>query len=173
MGIYLFIYLFRYIVTELMETDLHQIIASPQNLSDEHVQYFVYQILCGLNHLHSANILHRDLKPSNLLVNGDCELKFADFGLARVESHLDDFMTEYVTTKWYRAPEVILSWKEYTKAIDVWSTGCIFAELMLRTPLFQGKDYIHQVCPFFLSFFFLQSFFFFLLSFIIIIIIII
>merc|ERR1711991_360869 len=75
MGIYLFIYLFRYIVTELMETDLHQIIASPQNLSDEHVQYFVYQILCGLNHLHSANILHRDLKPSNLLVNGDCELK--------------------------------------------------------------------------------------------------
>ena len=71
-----------------------------------------------------------------------------DFGLARV-AHPEDnhagFMTEYVATRWYRAPEIMLSWKEYTKAIDVWSVGCIFAELLGRKPLFPGKDYIHQL----------------------------
>jgi len=132
-----------YLVSELMDTDLHQIIASPQPLSDDHCQYFLYQILRGLKHMHSANVLHRDLKPSNLLINSDCSLKICDFGLARIEEN--SFMTEYVATRWYRAPEVILTWKQYTKAIDVWSVGCIFAELLGRKPLFQGKDYIHQI----------------------------
>lgn len=135
-----------YIVTELMDTDLHQIISSPQPLTDDHCQYFVYQILRGLKHMHSAHVLHRDLKPSNLLLNSDCLLKICDFGLARVEEQsVAGFMTEYVATRWYRAPEVILSWKQYTKAIDVWSVGCIFAELLGRKPLFQGKDYINQI----------------------------
>lgn len=134
-----------YLVNELMDTDLHQIIASPNVLTDEHCQYFLYQVLRGLKYIHSANVLHRDLKPSNLLLNKDCLLKIADFGLARVEDDQEGFMTEYVATRWYRAPEVILSWKEYTKAIDVWSVGCLFAELLFRRPFFQGKDYIHQV----------------------------
>jgi len=135
-----------YLVNELMDTDLHQIISSPQPLSDDHTQYFLYQILRGLKHMHSAHVLHRDLKPSNLLLNSDCLLKICDFGLARVEEQTTaGFMTEYVATRWYRAPEVILSWKQYTKAIDVWSVGCIFAELLGRKPLFQGKDYIHQI----------------------------
>lgn len=135
-----------YIVTELMDTDLHQIISSPQPLTDDHCQYFIYQILRGLKHMHSAHVLHRDLKPSNLLLNSDCLLKICDFGLARVEEQsISGFMTEYVATRWYRAPEVILSWKQYTKAIDVWSVGCIFAELLGRKPLFQGKDYINQI----------------------------
>jgi len=135
-----------YLVSELMDTDLHQIITSPQPLSDDHCQYFLYQILRGLKCMHSAHVLHRDLKPSNLLLNSDCLLKICDFGLARVEDQNDaGFMTEYVATRWYRAPEVILSWKQYTKAIDVWSVGCIFAELLGRKPLFQGKDYIHQI----------------------------
>jgi len=135
-----------YIVTELMDTDLHQIISSPQPLTDDHCQYFVYQILRGLKHMHSAHVLHRDLKPSNLLLNSDCLLKICDFGLARVEEQsISGFMTEYVATRWYRAPEVILSWKQYTKAIDVWSVGCIFAELLGRKPIFQGKDYINQI----------------------------
>ncbi|PRP79086.1 extracellular signal-regulated protein kinase [Planoprotostelium fungivorum] len=137
-----------YLVTELMETDLQQIITSNQPLSEEHIQYFLYQILRGLKAIHSAHVLHRDLKPSNLLVNSDCLLKICDLGLARVANPDDDwngFMTEYVATRWYRAPEVILSWKQYTKAIDVWSVGCIFAELLGRKPLFQGKDYIHQI----------------------------
>eukprot|EP00163_Fabomonas_tropica_P015166 TRINITY_DN2770_c0_g1_i2.p1 TRINITY_DN2770_c0_g1~~TRINITY_DN2770_c0_g1_i2.p1 ORF type:complete len:369 (+),score=75.72 TRINITY_DN2770_c0_g1_i2:386-1492(+) len=137
-----------YLVTPLMDTDLHQIIGSPQPLTDDHCQYFLYQILRGLKYIHSANVLHRDLKPSNLLLNGNCDLKICDFGLARVaipSKNYDGFMTEYVATRWYRAPEIMLSWKEYTRAIDVWSVGCIFAELLGRKALFPGKDYIHQL----------------------------
>jgi len=133
-----------YIVYELMDTDLHQIIRSSQPLSDDHCQYFVYQLLRGLKYIHSANVLHRDLKPSNLLLNANCDLKICDFGLARTTSERE-YMTEYVVTRWYRAPELLLSCAEYTAAIDVWSVGCIFAELLGRKPLFPGKDYVHQL----------------------------
>lgn len=133
-----------YLVYELMDTDLHQIIRSAQPLSDEHCQYFIYQILRGLKYVHSANVLHRDLKPSNLLLNANCDLKICDFGLARTASERA-FMTEYVVTRWYRAPELLLSCEDYTSAIDVWSVGCIFAELLGREPLFPGRDYIHQL----------------------------
>jgi mitogen-activated protein kinase 1/3 len=108
------------------------------------VQYFLYQLLRGLKYIHSANVLHRDLKPSNLLVNANCELKIADFGLARTTSDTN-FMTEYVVTRWYRAPELLLNCSEYTEAIDVWSVGCIFMELLNRKPLFPGKDYVQQL----------------------------
>lgn len=136
-----------YIVSELMNTDLHQIIVSNQPLSDEHVQYFIYQILRGLKYIHSADVLHRDLKPSNLLLNANCDLKICDFGLSRVArpEETEPFLTEYVATRWYRAPEIMLSWKEYTKAIDVWSVGCILAEIFGHRPLFPGKDYMHQL----------------------------
>jgi len=108
------------------------------------VQYFLYQLLRGLKYVHSANVLHRDLKPSNLLLNANCDLKIADFGLARITSETD-FMTEYVVTRWYRAPELLLNCSEYTSAIDVWSVGCIFGEILTREPLFPGKDYVHQL----------------------------
>jgi serine/threonine protein kinase len=134
-----------YMILDLMETDLHRIIYSRQGLSDDHVQYFVYQILRALKYLHSANVLHRDLKPSNLLLNGNCDLKVCDFGLARGVEENNMELTEYVVTRWYRAPEIMLSCQEYTKAIDVWSVGCIFAELLGRKPLFPGDDYIHQL----------------------------
>jgi len=134
-----------YIISDLMETDLHRIIYSRQELSDDHIQYFVYQILRALLYLHSANVLHRDLKPSNLLLNSNCDLKVCDFGLARGLDVDNMELTEYVVTRWYRAPEIMLSCQEYTKAIDVWSVGCIFAELMGRKPLFPGDDYIHQL----------------------------
>ncbi|GMN36163.1 hypothetical protein TIFTF001_005790 [Ficus carica] len=133
-----------YIAYELMDTDLHQIIRSNQALSEEHCQYFLYQILRGLKYIHSANVLHRDLKPSNLLLNANCDLKICDFGLARVTSETD-FMTEYVVTRWYRAPELLLNSSDYTAAIDVWSVGCIFMELMDRRPLFPGRDHVHQL----------------------------
>eukprot|EP00850_Spirogloea_muscicola_P024958 SM001846S03856 [mRNA] locus=s1846:360:1941:- [translate_table: standard] len=172
-----------YLVYELMDTDLHQIIRSSQPLTDDHYQYFIYQVgarqlphagapgtsalpalpsgsrllpplrriesnfcqlLRGLKYVHTANVLHRDLKPSNLLLNASCDLKICDFGLARTGSE-KGFMTEYVVTRWYRAPELLLSCEEYTAAIDLWSVGCIFAELLGRTPLFPGKDYIHQL----------------------------
>lgn len=136
-----------YIIADLMETDLHRIIYSRQPLTDDHVQYFLYQILRALKYIHSANVLHRDLKPSNLLLNSNCDLKVCDFGLSRGVAPEEDNMelTEYVVTRWYRAPEIMLSSREYTKAIDIWSTGCIFAELLGRTPLFPGDDYIHQL----------------------------
>lgn len=128
-----------YVVTELLETDLSQIIKSNQTLSDEHIQFFIYQILRGLKYVHSCGILHRDLKPRNLLVNSNCDLKICDFGLSR--SNIESLMTssaqltDYIATRWYRAPEVILSWKQYTGAIDVWSVGCILAELIRRKVL--------------------------------------
>ncbi|XP_010260161.1 PREDICTED: mitogen-activated protein kinase 3-like [Nelumbo nucifera] len=133
-----------YIATELMDTDLHQIIRSNQELSEEHCQYFLYQILRGLKYIHSASVIHRDLKPSNLLLNANCDLKICDFGLARPTSE-NEFMTEYVVTRWYRAPELLLNSSDYTAAIDVWSVGCIFMELMNRKPLFPGRDHMHQM----------------------------
>ena len=137
-----------YLMYDLMDTDLYQIIRSSQSLTDEHCQYFVYQILRGLKYIHSADVLHRDLKPGNLLLNANCDLKICDFGLARtalVDAEASEFMTEYVVTRWYRAPELLLSCAEYTSAIDVWSVGCIFAELLGRKTLFPGKDYVHQL----------------------------
>ncbi|KNA13378.1 hypothetical protein SOVF_117550 [Spinacia oleracea] len=133
-----------YVATELMDTDLHQIIRSHQSLSEEHSQYFLYQILRGLKYIHSANVIHRDLKPSNLLINANCDLKICDFGLARPTSE-NEHMTEYVVTRWYRAPELLLNSSDYTASIDLWSVGCIFMELMNRRPLFPGKDHVHQM----------------------------
>lgn len=108
------------------------------------LQYLLYQLLRGLKYVHSAKVLHRDLKPSNLLLNANCNLKIGDFGLARTTTETD-FMTEYVVPRWYRAPELLLNCSEYTAAIDVWSVGCIFGEIMTREPLFNGKDYVHQL----------------------------
>ncbi len=128
-----------------METDLHKIIYSRQELTEEHHQYFIYQILAALKYMHTAEVIHRDLKPSNVLLNADCSLKLCDFGLARgIEGENPD-LTEYVVTRWYRAPEIMLSTTTYTKAIDVWSVGCILAELLGTKPLFPGDDYIGQL----------------------------
>ncbi|OEU09443.1 putative MAP kinase [Fragilariopsis cylindrus CCMP1102] len=141
-----------YIVAELMETDLHRIIYSKQKLSIDHAQYFLYQLLRGLKYIHSADVIHRDLKPSNLLVNSNCDLKICDFGLARgiqQKQHEEQggtmLLTEYVVTRWYRAPEIMLACHEYSKSIDIWSVGCIFAELIQRKPYFPGEDYIDQL----------------------------
>ncbi|XP_053424562.1 mitogen-activated protein kinase 7 isoform X3 [Nycticebus coucang] len=132
-----------------MESDLHQIIHSSQPLTLEHVRYFLYQLLRGLKYMHSAQVIHRDLKPSNLLVNENCELKIGDFGMARglctSPAEHQYFMTEYVATRWYRAPELMLSLHEYTQAIDLWSVGCIFGEMLARRQLFPGKNYVHQL----------------------------
>jgi mitogen-activated protein kinase 1/3 len=108
------------VIQELMETDMHRVIRT-QDLSDDHAQYFVYQTLRALKALHSADVIHRDLKPSNLLLNANCDLKVCDFGLARSVKTAEPsgtetgFMTEYVATRWYRAPEIMLTFKQYTK----------------------------------------------------------
>ncbi|XP_006013642.1 mitogen-activated protein kinase 14 isoform X2 [Latimeria chalumnae] len=130
-----------YLVTHLMGADLNNIVKC-QKLTDDHVQFLIYQILRGLKYIHSAGIIHRDLKPSNLAVNEDCELKILDFGLAR---HTDDEMTGYVATRWYRAPEIMLNWMHYNQTVDIWSVGCIMAELLTGRTLFPGTDHINQL----------------------------
>ena len=124
-----------------METDLYKLLKT-QHLSNDHICYFLYQILRGLKYIHSANVLHRDLKPSNLLLNTTCDLKvhtnsqmhvlmhslvpvptcqICDFGLARITDPQHDhtgFLTEYVATRWYRAPEIMLNSKGYSKSSE-------------------------------------------------------
>lgn len=137
-----------YIVMDLMESDLHRVIYSKQPLTDEHYQYFVHQILRALLYMHTANVLHRDLKPANILVNKNCDLKVCDFGLARgfnEQEEENQAFTDYVVTRWYRAPEVVLLAREYTQAIDVWAVGAILCELIGRKPIFPGKDHLDQI----------------------------
>ncbi|EPT25997.1 CMGC kinase, MAPK family (ERK) MAPK-1 [Toxoplasma gondii ME49] len=219
-----------YLVSDLMDTDLHRVIYSRQPLTPEHHQYFLYQLLLGLSFLHQADIIHRDLKPSNILVNLNCDIKICDFGLARglnmnpapppnllppathragpaaaqdvvctytppdnlsgagkwgdqklaaaagagsiaatrlvrlahqqgssligaqhqVPAKTDDAsddmeLTDYVVTRWYRPPEILISPFCYSKPVDLWSVGCIFAELLGRRALFAGKDHFDQL----------------------------
>lgn len=129
-----------YFVTELQGTDLHRLLQT-RPLEKQFVQYFLYQILRGLKYVHSAGVIHRDLKPSNILINENCDLKICDFGLARIQ---DPQMTGYVSTRYYRAPEIMLTWQKYDIEVDIWSTGCIFAEMFEGKPLFPGKDHVHQ-----------------------------
>uniref|UniRef100_A0A673LRI5 Stress-activated protein kinase JNK n=1 Tax=Sinocyclocheilus rhinocerous TaxID=307959 RepID=A0A673LRI5_9TELE len=115
-----------YLVMELMDASLCQVIH--MDLDHERMSYLLYQILCGIRHLHSAGIIHRDLKPSNIVVKSDCTLKILDFGLARTAC-TNFMMTPYVVTRYYRAPEVILGMK-YKENVDIWSVGCIMGEMV-------------------------------------------
>ncbi|KAL5101385.1 hypothetical protein RYX36_005712 [Vicia faba] len=138
-----------YVVFELLESDLHQVIRANADLTKEHYQFFLYQLLRALKYIHTANVYHRDLKPKNILANANCKLKICDFGLARVafsDTPTTVFWTDYVATRWYRAPELCGSfYSKYTPAIDIWSIGCIFAEVLIGKPLFPGKSVVHQL----------------------------
>lgn len=130
-----------YFVSPLMDLDLNNIVKI-QKLTDDQVKFIVYQIMRGLKYIHSAGIIHRDLKPSNMAVNEDCDLKILDFGLARPT---DSEMTGYVATRWYRAPEIMLNWMHYKQTVDIWSVGCIMAEMLTGRALFPGDDQIDQI----------------------------
>lgn len=147
-----------YIVTECMDMDLEKVIRSSASLTDEHQRWFTYQTLRGVNYLHSAGVVHRDLKPGNILVNKDCSLKICDFGLARGIAERDDSgkeadnaLTEYVVTRWYRAPEVALLASQYGTGIDIWAIGCILCELVGRAPVFPGSSYMDQLKRIFMT----------------------
>ena len=137
-----------YLVFDFMDTDLHAVIRA-NILEDIHKQYIVYQTLKCLKFMHSAQLLHRDLKPSNLLLNSECHMKVADFGLARSldvkDSTTQPLLTDYVATRWYRAPEILLGSNKYTKGADMWSVGCILAELLLGKPVFPGTSTLNQL----------------------------
>ena len=129
-----------YIVMELMDANLCQVIN--MDLDHERMSYLLYQMLCGIKHLHLAGVIHRDLKPSNIVVRSDCTLKILDFGLARCAG-TSFMMTPYVVTRYYRAPEVILG-MGYKENVDIWSVGCIMGEMIRGGVLFPGTDHIDQ-----------------------------
>jgi len=139
-----------YLVFEFLETDLHAVIRA-NILEDIHKQYIIYQMLKALKFMHSAEVLHRDLKTSNLLLNSECFMKVADFGLARSIAALENenvanpVLTDYVATRWYRAPEILLGSQKYTKGVDMWSVGCILGELLGGKPLFPGTSTMNQL----------------------------
>jgi len=139
-----------YVVYDLMDTDLDYVIKSGQEITDDHIQYISWQLLSGIDYLHRCSVVHRDLKPGNILMDRNCRLKICDFGLARScakQSDMDSqqLLTMYVTTRWYRSPELLCFNAAYGSAVDMWSTGCILAELFTRKPLFQGTDPLNQL----------------------------
>ncbi len=136
-----------YMMMELMDCDLHRVIQSKQPLSEKHHKCFVKQILEAIKAMHSVGVYHRDLKPGNILVSKDCQVRIADFGLARfMDEDEAGAATDYVVTRWYRCPELLLTKNfAYSAAIDMWSVGCILAELLRRQPLFPGKSHTEQV----------------------------
>jgi len=137
-----------YLVFELMETDLHVVIRA-KILKPVHKQFIIYQLFKSLKYMHSAMLVHRDLKPSNMLLNSECLMKLADFGLARSLAFDDGneppIVSDYIATRWYRAPEILLGSTSYTFAVDLWSTGCILAEILLEKVLFPGKSSLNQM----------------------------
>lgn len=137
-----------YLVFDYMETDLHHVIRA-NILQEIHKQYIIYQLLKALKFMHSAELIHRDLKPANILIDSDCNIKVADFGLARsIACQTDDTnfkLTDYVATRWYRAPEILLGSTTYSKAVDMWSVGCILGELIVGKPIFPGSSTLNQI----------------------------
>jgi len=144
-----------FLVFELMGTDLSRVLKPRSDgkrvsLGQDEIRYLMFQLLHGLMYMHSRGIFHRDLKPSNLLVNSQCQLKICDLGLARAsfdEVPAFVYWTEYVATRWYRAPELLLTyWTPYSTAIDIWAAGCVFAEMLGEgKPMFPGSSTIDQL----------------------------
>ncbi|UZJ56638.1 hypothetical protein CBS101457_005958 [Exobasidium rhododendri] len=138
-----------YLVMEYLDLDLKKymdnVSSSSDGLGPEIVQKFTYQLIRGIYYCHAHRILHRDLKPQNLLIDKEGNLKLADFGLARAFGIPLRTYTHEVVTLWYRAPEVLLGSRHYSTAIDMWSVGCIFAEMAMRSPLFPGDSEIDEI----------------------------
>uniref|UniRef100_UPI00358FE600 extracellular signal-regulated kinase 2-like isoform X1 n=2 Tax=Myxine glutinosa TaxID=7769 RepID=UPI00358FE600 len=136
-----------YLIFDCMDTDLHAVIKKRSILHDVHKRYILYQILKATKYIHSGNVIHRDLKPSNILLDSQCSVRLCDFGLARSLGQIEDEhcgLTQYVVTRWYRAPEIFLGC-QYTKGVDMWSVGCILGEMLLGKALFPGTSAIHQM----------------------------
>jgi serine/threonine protein kinase len=148
-----------YMIQEVVDIDLHSVIQrSGEHLTDKHHRHILYGTTRGLCYLHSLDIAHRDLKPANVLVNIDCSVKICDFNLSRGgmrcqnggensrRADLDHAeLSDYVCTRWYRAPELLLFKGRYGKAVDVWSLGCIVCEVITAKPVFKGSSSADQI----------------------------
>ena len=137
-----------YLIFDHMESDFYNV-SRAGILKDIHKKYVIYQILKALKFIHSADIIHRDLKPSNVFINSDCHVKLGDFGLARTlhsgKNGFGGIITDYVATRWYRAPEILLGSTKYGTQADMWSVGCIFGELLGGKPMFPGSSTLSQI----------------------------
>ena len=138
-----------FLVEELLDSDLHHILESNGKLREDYVKLFLYQLLRGLKYIHSANIVHRDVKPSNILVDTKTLLlSLGDFGRSRIidpaYSH-NGYLTHRISTMWYKAPELLLNASIYDSSVDIWAAGCVFAEMLLGKPLFEGQHEIDQL----------------------------
>ncbi|CAJ1381762.1 unnamed protein product [Effrenium voratum] len=151
-----------YVIFDYMESDLQKAIAA-NLLQPIHVEYVTYQILKALKYIHSGGVLHRDLKPANVLLNSNCHVRVCDFGLARTvlpytaqtagtrrdsrssESEAHPLLTDYVATRWYRAPELLLGSTIYSEGVDMWSVGCILGEMVAGKPILRGRSTMDQL----------------------------
>ncbi|KAK9873170.1 hypothetical protein WA026_021403 [Henosepilachna vigintioctopunctata] len=128
-----------------LRTLINRTLSYNMKFEPEEVKFYTVQLLRGLSHIHSQSIIHRDLKPSNLLITHKGILKICDFGMARNFSSTEKLYSPLVVTRWYRAPEILLSYGKYGQPIDLWSVGCILAELSLMRVLFPGTSDIRQI----------------------------
>nr|AZL94365.1 peroxiredoxin 1 [Nephromyces sp. MMRI] len=138
-----------YLIFDHMDTDLHAVIRA-KLLEEIHMKYIIFQLLRAIKYMHSGELLHRDMKPSNILLNSECHVKVADFGLARSLAKSEhgvnqSVLTDYVATRWYRAPEILMGSSQYTKGVDMWSLGCILGELLSGRPIFPGNSTMNQL----------------------------
>ena len=138
-----------FLVEELLDNDLHHILQSKGKLREDYVKLFLYQLLRGLKYTHSANVVHRDVKPSNILIDSESLLlSIGDFGRSRLidpaYSH-KGYLTHGISTMWYKSPELLLNSSIYDNSVDIWAAGCVFAEMLLGKPLFEGQYEIDQL----------------------------
>jgi len=141
-----------YLIFEYLDKDLKAYMDSTSFMDPKLIKSYLYQMLQGIAFCHSHRILHRDLKPQNLLIDKDGRLKLADFGLSRAFGIPLRHYTHEVVTLWYRAPEILLGQSRYSTPVDIWSAGCIFAEMITRNPLFPGDSEIDQLFRIFRTF---------------------
>jgi len=135
-----------YLITDLMKLDLKRVIRdNSYHYNVEHIRFIMYQVLLGLFVLHSGGVSHRVLHPGNILLDTNLDAKICDFNLAKEESEHGTTGPSYITLRYYRAPECALNWQHFTKVVDVWSAGCVLAEMFTRQPLFPGASHFDQL----------------------------